>query len=62
MSRVIPRIKTRFIRVKCPDCGNEQIIFEATTSKVKCNICSAMLAEPKGGKAKIIGEIVEALE
>jgi len=60
--RLLPRPKSKFLRVKCPNCGNEQVVFNHITSAVKCNICSAVLAEPTGGKAKIKGEVVTALE
>lgn len=55
------KIVSRFIRVKCPKCKNEQIIFGKSSSKVKCNSCDQILAEPSGGKAKINGKIVEIL-
>jgi len=60
--RLLPRPRSKFLRVKCPDCGNEQVVFGNATSVVKCNICSAVLAEPTGGKTAIKGEIVATLE
>jgi len=60
--RLLPRPKSRFVRIKCPDCGNEQVVFENATNTVKCNVCGAVLAEPMGGKAAIKGEIVASLE
>jgi len=60
--KIIPEPKSRFIQVRCPDCGNEQIIFSHAASIVHCNICGAVLAEPTGGKAKIKAEIVKVLE
>ncbi len=51
----------KFIKVKCPDCGNEQIIFDRAATVVKCTVCGAVLAEPKGGKASINGEIMEEM-
>jgi small subunit ribosomal protein S27e len=53
--------KNRFIKVRCPSCKNEQIIFEGATTKVKCMVCDALLAEPKGGKAHIKARVVEVL-
>ena len=53
--------KNRFIRVRCQDCKNEQVIFEAAKTKVKCLICGAILAEPKGGKADIKARLIEVL-
>ena len=60
--RLLPRPRSKFLRVKCPDCGNEQGVFGNATSVVKCNICSAVLAEPTGGKTTIKGEVVATLE
>ena len=59
---LIPRPRSRFVRVKCPDCGNEQLAFEKAASIVKCNICDGVLVEPTGGRAKIRGEVIEILE
>lgn len=60
--KLIPRPKSVFLRVKCPNCGNEQIIFSHAANKVKCNVCGTVLAEPSGGKAVIKGEIIAVLE
>ena len=43
----------RFLRVRCNDCGNEQMIYSHASSIVKCLVCSKTLAVPSGGKAKI---------
>ncbi|HDM45023.1 MAG TPA: 30S ribosomal protein S27e [Candidatus Bathyarchaeota archaeon] len=59
---IIPRPRSKFLRVKCPDCGNEQIVFDHATTVVRCHICGAVLAEPSGGKAILKGEVVEVLE
>lgn len=53
--------KNRFIKVRCQGCKNEQIIFEAAKTHVKCLICSADLAKPKGGKAELQARLVEVL-
>jgi len=50
------------LRVKCPKCGNEQVVFDSAANKVNCNVCGAELAEPSGGKAKVKGEIVAVFE
>lgn len=60
--KLIPRPRSRFLRVKCPDCGNEQMVFSHATSTIHCNICGATLAEPSGGKVVIRGEVVAVLE
>jgi small subunit ribosomal protein S27e len=43
---------SKFVKVKCEKCKNEQMIFVKAASKVKCLVCGEMLAEPTGGKAK----------
>ncbi len=52
-------IDKSFVKVKCPDCGNEQIVFLRASTVVKCQVCGATIATPTGGKADIRGEIVE---
>ncbi|MFH0749043.1 MAG: 30S ribosomal protein S27e [Candidatus Bathyarchaeota archaeon] len=54
--------RSRFLRVKCSYCSNEQTIFNSATTLVKCNVCDSVLAEPTGGKAKIRGEILGTLD
>ncbi|RMD66818.1 30S ribosomal protein S27e [Candidatus Pacearchaeota archaeon] len=50
-----------FVLVKC-NCGYEQPVFRHAKSVVKCANCSATLAEPRGGKAKILAKIDKELE
>ncbi|MDI6639356.1 MAG: 30S ribosomal protein S27e [Methanocellales archaeon] len=52
---------SKFIRVKCNDCENEQVIFNKASSIVKCLICGRTLVEPRGGKANIKTQILEVL-
>ena len=53
--------KHYFIKVKCPDCGNEQITFHRVATVVSCQVCGATLARPAGGKpefrAKVLGAV-----
>jgi len=51
----------KFVRVKCPDCGNEQIIFDRAATVIKCAVCGSVIAEPRGGKALIKGKITEEI-
>jgi len=60
--KVIPKPRSKFLRIKCPDCGNEQFVFSHATTSVHCNVCGAILAEPSGGKTKVKGEITAVLE
>jgi small subunit ribosomal protein S27e len=53
---------SKFIKVRCAKCKNEQIIFGKSSSKIVCLVCSATLSEPRGGKSKIKSRILEVLE
>jgi small subunit ribosomal protein S27e len=53
---------TKFYKVKCKDCENEQVVFGKAAMKVACNVCGAGLAEPRGGHATMLGEIVGELQ
>ena len=58
---LIPRPRSKFLKVKCESCESEQGVFSHTKTKVYCKSCGALLAEPTGGKAKINGKIVAVL-
>jgi len=62
MTEILKRPKSKFLRVKCTDCENEQVIFGSASTHVNCLICGRTLAEPTGGKAEIKAEIIEILE
>ena len=54
--------RSKFLKVKCPDCENEQLIFDKATSVVECTVCGRVLTEPTGGKAVIKAEVVASYE
>ena len=53
---------SKFVKIRCPKCKNEQILFGKSASKVSCLLCQKMLAEPTGGKARVKARILEVLE
>ena len=53
---------SKFVKIRCPKCKNEQVMFGKASSTVKCLVCGKILAEPKGGKAKVKAIILEVLE
>ncbi len=61
MKELVPKPMSSFIKVKCPDCGNEQITFNKPVMTVHCNVCGTVISEPSGGKADLKGPIVEEL-
>jgi len=57
--QLIPMPKSKFVKVRCPSCGHEQVIFDHASFPVRCLACGTVLVQPTGGKAKILGEIVK---
>lgn len=53
---------SKFIKVRCAKCKNEQIIFSKPANKVPCLVCEKPLAEPSGGKANVVGRVLDILE
>jgi len=58
---IIPTPKSKFLRVKC-ECQNEQVIFGNASTEIKCIVCDKVIAEPTGGRTKILTQILEVLE
>jgi small subunit ribosomal protein S27e len=54
--------RSRFLRVRCSDCENEQLVYSHVSSVVRCKVCSKTLAVPRGGKAEIKATILKAIE
>jgi small subunit ribosomal protein S27e len=52
---------SKFIKIRCAKCKNEQIVFGNAASKVPCLVCGKILVEPTGGKAKVKSRIIEIL-
>ena len=59
---MIAEPKSKFIKVRCMGCKNEQVIFDSPSSVVECLVCSKPLSQPTGGKAKISARVLEVLE
>ncbi|MFQ6088856.1 MAG: 30S ribosomal protein S27e [Candidatus Methanofastidiosia archaeon] len=53
---------SRFLRIKCDDCGNEQVTFSKASLKVKCLVCGKTVVSPTGGKGRVYAKILEVLE
>ncbi len=51
----------KFIKVKCADCGNEQISFSRPSSTVICHVCGSTLIKPTGGGGEVKGELLEVV-
>jgi len=60
--KILNEPSSKFVKVRCPKCKNEQIIFGKNASLIKCLVCGKVLAEASGGKSKIKSRILEVLE
>jgi small subunit ribosomal protein S27e len=54
--------KSRFLKVNCVKCKNEQIVFNKPASSVKCLVCGEELVEPTGGKGKVKTKVVQSFD
>lgn len=59
---MISESRSKFIKIRCPKCKNEQISFGKTATRVSCLVCGKVLAEPTGGKSRFKARILEVLE
>ena len=62
MNKLRKEPTSKFIKIRCPKCKNEQVMFGKTSTKVACLVCGKPLAEATGGKAKVKARILEVLE
>ena len=54
---------SKFVKVRCPKCKNEQVIFGSPSTEVKCLVCGEPLSAPTGGKGKLNkGKLVTAMK
>ena len=54
--------KSKFLKVKCDDCGSEQITFSNPAMEVKCLVCGKTLIEPGASKPCILAKKFKAVE
>lgn len=52
---------SKFLKVKCKKCKNEQVVFNKAASVVKCLVCESVLVEPRGGMADIKTKVLEVV-
>lgn len=52
---------SKFIKIRCPKCKNEQIMFGKPSTQIECLVCGKPLAQPTGGKSKVKARILEVL-
>ena len=52
----IKETRSKFLRIECNACGNEQVVFSNPSTTVRCIACNTVLVKPAGGKASIFKE------
>lgn len=57
MTELIQQPKSKFLKIECKNCGNTQVVFDHSATKVKCLVCDAVLVEPKGGLADVKAQV-----
>ena len=62
MTDLLREPTSKFVKIRCPKCKNEQITFGKSSKSIKCLVCSKILVEPTGGKSRIKARILEVLE
>jgi small subunit ribosomal protein S27e len=60
--RTLKETNSKFIKIRCPKCKNEQIMFGKASTLISCLVCGKVLAEPTGGKSRVKARILEVLE
>ena len=53
---------SKFVKVRCSKCKNEQVVFGKASTDVFCLVCGKHLIKPTGGKSQILDKILEVLE
>ena len=59
---LIPKPSSKFQKVKCKECDEENIVFSHASTSVTCKSCGNVIAEPSGAVAILHGEISGSAE
>ncbi len=59
--QIVKSPRSRFVRVLCKKCKNEQIIYNKAMNEIKCDKCEKIIAKPTGGEIIIAAKILEIL-
>jgi len=52
----------KFLKIACPRCQNEQMIYGKSSTKIKCDFCNKLLVKTTGGKTKVKAKIKEVIK
>ena len=55
-------VRSKFLKVRCPGCENESVLFSNSATTVNCELCGSTLATSAGGRARVVAKVLEELE
>jgi len=58
----IPKPNSKFNKIICNECGEQQVVYSHVTTAITCNSCGNVLAKSTGSLAKINGRISGSAE
>ena len=61
LRRIMIFMDSKFLKLKCKKCKNEQIVFNKAAMKVRCLVCGSILVEPRGGKSDIKTRVLQVM-
>ncbi len=59
---LIPKPNSKFQKVKCKECDEENIVYSHASSSVTCKSCGNVIAEPSGAVAILHGVVSGSVE
>ena len=59
---LVPEPNSKFNKVKCHECEEEQIVYSHSSTQVICNSCGNVLSKATGSIAQIKGKILDTTE
>jgi small subunit ribosomal protein S27e len=59
---LIPEPSSKFFKVNCKECEEENIVYSHASTAVTCKSCGNIIAKPTGSKSQILGKISETLK
>ncbi len=60
--KILQQTKSKFMKVRCAKCKNEQVIFGNASTTIACLVCGKEVAFSTGGRAKVAARVLEILE
>ena len=58
----VPKPSSKFQKVNCNECGEQQIVYSHATTSIACNSCGNVISKSTGSKARINGKVLGSAE